>query len=200
MTECDESDGSRERLVAAASKAAAEHGYREVTVERITRYAGVSQSTFERHFSSPEQAMMVAYDDFLERIWQEAEDACDAHTGWPQKVKAAIGSVLAALTEASGLARAFAVEAGSSSLAAAQRQLTAIDEFARLLREGRSLYPNAAALPEPTERALIGGIASIVSAHLLAEDAQALPALESQLVELLLTPYLGPAEAKRLVA
>jgi hypothetical protein len=47
---------------------------------------------------------------------------------------------------------------------------------------------------------LIGGIASIVSQHLLAEDPGALSALEPELVEALLIPYLGEGEAKRAAA
>ncbi|HVY79196.1 MAG TPA: TetR/AcrR family transcriptional regulator [Solirubrobacterales bacterium] len=196
----DQSDESRERLIAAASKAAAEHGYREVTVERIVRYAGVPATAFHAYFTSPEQAMLAAFDDFLEGIWTEVEEACEVHRQWPQKVKAAIGGVLAALMEASGLARAFMVEAGTASLAATERMLSVVDDFATVLRRGREIYPSAAALPEPTERALVGGVASIVSAHLLAENARALAELESQLVEILLTPYIGADEARRVAS
>lgn len=105
--------------------------------------------------------------------------------------------MISSLVEASTLARIFAVEATAASFAAAERQFAALEQFASLLREGRRRYPRAASLPAPTERVLIGGIASIVSQHLLAEDPGALPALESQLVESLLLPYLGEGEAKR---
>ncbi len=77
----------------------------------------------------------------------------------------------------------FAIEAGAASLAAAERQFAALDQFATLLRGGRHLYPQAASLPDATERALVGGIASILSGHLLMEDPQAISALEEQLVD-----------------
>lgn len=186
----------RERLIAAVAKAASEHGYAGLTVEQVVRYAGVSRAIFDAHFESKEQSLIAAQEAFLHRLWLDVVHACEATADWPGKVRAALEAALASLAEASSLARAFTVEA-VSSVAAAERQFAAFEEFATLLREGRRHYPDAASLPDATERALIGGIASIVSGHLLMEDPQAIPALEPQLVELLLIPYVGEDEARR---
>lgn len=190
----------RVRLVDAVAKAAAEHGYREFTVEQVARYAGVSPAAFYEHFDSREEGLMVAYDAFLNRLRVEVETACEEHDAWPDKVIGALGAVFATLVEASAVARVFAIEVAAAGIPATGRQLDALDDFATLLRRGRDLYPRAAALPEPAERALVGGVASIVSGHLLAEDAASLPALEPQLAELLLTPYLGEEKAKQSAA
>jgi AcrR family transcriptional regulator len=189
--------GQRERIVAAFAKAASEHGYAELTVEHVLRYAGVPRSTFDAHFQSKEQGLIAAQDAFLGRLWLDVVSACDSAVEWPLKVRVALAAVLASLVEAHDLARVFAVEAVAASLAAAERQFAALDQFAELLGEGRRLYPDAASLPDVTERALVGGIASIVSGHLLMEDSQAIPRLEDQLVELVLIPYLGEGEARR---
>jgi AcrR family transcriptional regulator len=190
----------RERLIAAFGKAVSEHGYRDVTVDHVVRYSGLGRSRFERHFDSMERGLVAAQDAFFDRIWLEVLAACQASNDWPQGVQAALHSALAAVVEASPLARVFAVEATAASLAAAERQFAAIDQFASLLREGRRLYPRAASLPPATERTLVGGVVSIVCGHLLAEDPAAIPTLESQLVELLLIPYIGEGEAKRVSA
>lgn len=190
-------DELRERLVAAIAKAAAEHGYDEFTVDQVLLNARVSRQTFDQHFESREQGLIAAQEAFLDRLWREVAGACEAAGEWPQKVRAALAAVIASLVEASTMARVFAVEASASSLAAAERQLSALERFAAMLRDGRRHYPDASSLPEATERALIGGIASILSGHLLAEDPGALPALQPQLVELLLIPYLGVGEARR---
>jgi AcrR family transcriptional regulator len=187
----------RGRLVAAIAQAAAEHGYAQLEVEQVLRYAGVPRATFDAHFESKEQGLIAAQDAFIDRLWLDVVAACDLPGEWPLKVRAALGAILASLVEASSLARVFAVEAAAASLAAAERQFAALDQFATLLRDGRRHFPDAASLPEATERALVGGIASIVSSHLLVEDPQAIPALEAQLVELLLIPYLGEGEARR---
>jgi AcrR family transcriptional regulator len=193
-------DGERDRLIAAFGKAAAEHGYREVTPERIARYAGLPRSRYEAHFETKERALVAAQDAFLERLWTDALSACEASGEWPGKVRAALGAVIASLVEASTLARVFWVEGTAASFAAAERQFAALERFSALLRGGRRHYPRAASLPAPTERVLIGGVASIVGAHLLAEDPAALPALEPELVETLLVPYLGEGEARRVAS
>jgi AcrR family transcriptional regulator len=189
----------RERLIAAVAKAAAEHGYAKLTVEQVVHYAGVSEDVFLAHFENKEQAMVAAQDSFLDRLWLDVIHACEALHEWPLKVRAGLGAVLTSLAEASSLARVFAVEAAASP-AATERQFAALDQFATLLRDGRRHYPRAASLPDATERALVGGIASILSRHLLMEDPQAIPPMEGQLVELLLIPYLGEGEARRVAA
>ena len=193
-------DAERDRLIAAFGKAAEEHGYGEVTAERVARYAGLPRARYEAHFETKERALVAAQDVFLERLLTDAFFAGEAVGEWPGKVRAALSAVLASLAEASALARVFAVEAVGASFAAAERQFAALERFAALLRDGRRRYPRAASLPAPTERVLIGGVASIVSAHLLAEDPAALPVLEPGLAETLLVPYLGEAEARRIAS
>jgi AcrR family transcriptional regulator len=192
-----EDAADRERLVAAVAKAASEHGYSGLTVDHVLRNAGVPKATFDRYFESKEQCLLAAQDAFFDRLWLDVVSACDSSAQWPLKVRAALGAILASLVEGSNLARVFAVEAAAASFGAAERQFAALDQFATLLRDGRRHYPDAASLPDVTERALVGGIASIVAGHLLMEDPLAIPALETQLVELVLTPYLGEGEARR---
>jgi AcrR family transcriptional regulator len=188
----------RERLVAAVSRAAGEQGYDKLTVEHVVRYAGVSSATFYRHFATTEQGLMAAFDAFLDRLLLEVHAVCETDAGWPQKVRSALGITLSYLAEASNVARVFAVEA-AANLAATERQFALVESFAAMLRDGRRLYPRAAELPAPTERALVGGIASIISGHLLAEEPQILSDLEPELTEMVLMPYLGQSEAKRVV-
>lgn len=197
QAEPEEREETRARLLAAVAKAAGEQGYEQVTVERVARYAGVADVVFFQHFESREQALIAAYDSFVERLWQEAIAACDTIAPWPLRVRKAVGAILASLVEASSIARAFVVEASAASIAGAERQIAAVNRFAALLQDGRGANRRARELPEATERTLVGGIASIVSGCLLAEDPQALRALEPQLVELVLIPYVGATEAKR---
>ena len=195
--ETDQSDESS-RLVAAFSKAAGEQGYARLDVDTVARYAGLSPDFFREHFTGTEQALVAAQEAFLKRLLLDIESACESAAGWPEKVQAAVAAVVDSLVEASAIARVFAIEAPGVSLAAAERQFSSLDRLAGLLREGRSLYPESKDLPELTERALIGGTVSVVSQHLLAENPQAIRALEPQLTEFLLGPYLGKVEAHRI--
>lgn len=187
----------RDRLVAAFAKAAADHGYADLTIEQVVAYSGLPREIFDLHFESKEQGLVAAQDVFLERLMLEAAGACNEGETWPQQVRAGLGAVLTAMVEASSLARVFAIEATAASLVAAERQFAALDEFATLLHSGREHIPAAASLPASTERGLVGGISSIVSVHLLMEEPQAIPRLEPELVEFLLIPFVGEVEARR---
>jgi AcrR family transcriptional regulator len=191
------SEPERERFIAAFGKVASEHGYHELTVELVARYAGTSQAQIERHFASKEEGLVAAHHAFLNRIWFDVLEACESAAEWPLKVRAALRTVLYSLSEAGTLARVFTIEATAASFAAAERQFSTLDDFARMLRDGRRIYPQASELPAATERVLVGGIASILFAHLLAEEPGALATLEADLVELLLLPFLGPHQAKQ---
>lgn len=192
-----EAGGERALLVAAVAKAAAEHGYTRLTIEQILRYAGVSRATFDASFGGLEQAVVAAQDAFLQQLQAEVVAACDTEEEWPDNVRAALGAGLEYLVEASTLARVFVIEAAAASLAARERQFATLDAFSELLRDGRRYYPAAAEMPPMMERALVGGIASIVSDRLLSEQPQALAGLEPQLAEFILVPYLGRAGARR---
>jgi hypothetical protein len=189
--------GRRPRLIAAFSKATAEGDHAQLDLATVARYAGLTVADFEAEFDGVECALLAAQDAFLGRLHSEALGACEACEDWPGQVRAALSAVLGWLVEAHSLARVLWAEGTAASLAAAERRFVALEGFASLLREGRVHYPQAASLPAPTERVLIGGVASIVSAHLLAEDPAALAALEPELLEILLVPYLGAAEAGR---
>jgi AcrR family transcriptional regulator len=199
-TDIDDRDDPRRRLIVAFSRAAGEQGYSRLDVDTVSRYAGLPPGGFHEQFESVEQALVAAQEAFLGRLWLEVTGACEGVEVWPLRVRAVVAAVVSSLVEASSLARVFAIEGPGASLAAAERQFAALDRLARLLTEGRKFYPRAANLPVITERALIGGAVSIVAQNLLAEDPKAISTMQTQLVEVLLAPYLGNQEARRVAA
>jgi AcrR family transcriptional regulator len=196
-TDIDDLDGPRSRLIVAFSKAVGEQGYSRLDVERVSRYAGLPPEGFYEQFANVEEALVAAQEAFLGRLWSEVTSACEEVAVWPFRVRAVVAAVIGSLVESSSLSRVFAIEAPAASLAAAERQFAALDRLADLLAEGRRRYPRAARLPAITERALIGGGVSVIAQYLLAEDPKTISALQEQLVEVLLSPYLGEQEARR---
>ncbi len=185
-------------MIAAITKAAAEYGYDALTVEFVVRRAGLTEAAFYEHFADMRRSLLAAQDRFFERFWTHVMEVCDVQREWPAQVKAALDAALGFLTDAPAHARVFVVEVVAAGPVATGRQLSLIERLASRLREGRAHYPDAATLPRSTEQAVIGGIASLISGHLLAEEADLLHALEPEFLELLLTPYLGRSEATRL--
>jgi AcrR family transcriptional regulator len=198
--ERDDSEAQRERLLDAFTRVASERGYAKTTVREVASVAAVPRSAFYEHFASKDQCLSAAYDAFIDRMVEEAQQAAAGDGEWPLQVKEAIASGLSFVAETSARARFFAVEAPAAGPVMLERYLAAMARIVFLLRSGREHYPDAADLPELTEQVLVGGAAGLVSSALLTEEHSRLPSLEPQLVEIILTPYLGPAEAKRLAA
>lgn len=86
--------GARERLVVAAVDLFAEHGFDATTVAQIAERAGVTRSTFFRHFSDKRE-LLVAGQETLSRLLAEGIAAAPA-TASP------LEAVAAGLERASG--------------------------------------------------------------------------------------------------
>jgi AcrR family transcriptional regulator len=194
------SGSERDRLIAAIMRSLAdEEGYAGLTAARVSHYSRLPEATYRSHFPSRADAFIAAFDVFADRLWREIGVAREAHGEWPAEVRAAVEVVLALLSAASAVARVLAIEGPAvAGLPASQRQFAVLESYSALLREGRDLYPVARGLPPLTERVLIGGVSSIVFAHLLAEEPETIAALAPELTEVLLAPYLGLEEARRI--
>jgi AcrR family transcriptional regulator len=193
-----ESDGQRERLIDAFMRTAPELGYGNTTVTEVAAAAGVPGDAFYDHFSSKHQLLSAAYDTFVDRMFDEVGHASRAGEDWPVRVKQAVAAGLAFIAETATRARFFAVEAPAAGPLMFDRYIVAAARVAFALRGGRDRYPKAADLPDMTEQILVFGTACLVSSALLSEEPTRLASLESELVEILLTPYLGRDEARRI--
>jgi len=142
-----------------------------------------------------------AFDDAFASLRGEVEAACAREGGWPERAAAAI---LATPDFAAARPAAVAVlvsDSFANGLYGALRYRRMVAHFSALLEQGRRLRDDGGGeLPTITEEALLGGFAEIVSERLRYDRAATLPSLAGQLTELLLTPYLGAAEAKRIAS
>lgn len=194
------SEAQRKRLIDAFTRSASERGYAKTTVRDVAAAAGVSRSAFYEHFSSKHQCLSAAYDAYIDRMVEEAGQASANGEEWPLRVKEAVAAGLSYVAESAPPARFFAVDAPAAGPSIFERHVAAMARIVFLLRSGRDHYPDAADLPDLTEQILVGGAASLVSSALLSEEHTRLPSLESELVETILTPYLGRDEARRIAA
>jgi AcrR family transcriptional regulator len=191
------SRNQRRRLVAGVALAMAEHGYARLTVEHVIAAAGVSRTTFYEHFENKQQAVLVAHDVVFERYLGVLLLACNGVGEWPLKVKAAIAATLAFAVGEPEQAQLIALDALAADVDLTSRVLASTDRLAAPLSAGRQYNPRGAELPALIEKALVGAVMAIVSRRLVNGEAETLPELEPQLVELILIPYLGHEEATR---
>ncbi|HEY7255180.1 MAG TPA: TetR/AcrR family transcriptional regulator [Solirubrobacterales bacterium] len=190
----------RDRLTDAATRLATDRGYEALRAEAIAEAAGLSIEDFRRHFDGESQCLLAAYDRFIERLLDHVEEASAAVDSWPEKVKVTIEAGFQFVCELEPVARMFAVESVRIGPAAIHRRLRSIDRAARVLERGRSIYPTTEGMPSTTERTLVAGVVAIAAQHLLAEEASDLSRIEVEAVEMVLRPYVGPAEARSVAA
>jgi AcrR family transcriptional regulator len=191
-------DHQRQRLLVGAAAAVAEHGYAEMNVEHVLERAGVSRTTFYQQFDNKRECVLVAHEQAFDRLTGELVRACAGQSEWPAKVVAAVAATIDFAVRTPEQAQLLVLETLAAEPVLALRVLASNDFLVGLLRNGREQCPQAASLPELTERALIGATASVIGHRLLFDQADRLPALAPQLVQLILIPYLGNEEAARL--
>jgi hypothetical protein len=75
-----------------------------------------------------------------------------------------------------------------------------LESFVPYLREGAPPAPGGGAVPRTTDEAVLGGIVSLLGRRVMAGEAGRLDELKPAVLEFALTPYLGTAEARRIVS
>ena len=188
----------RERLIAGLAAAVAEQGYAAVTLTDITRQAKVSRRVFYANFESKEQCFLAAFEVVVAHLRELVAAAVEEVPDWPRRAIAAARAVLAFLASEPDLARLCLVESRSAGPAVTARFGEAVGEMVPLLEQGRAERPEAERLPDSTEDSTIGSLVSLAYRKAAAGEAARLEDLLPDCVELVLLPYLGPAEAARL--
>jgi AcrR family transcriptional regulator len=189
----------RRRILRAIAELVAKRGYADVTVELVVKRARVSYKTFYKHFAGKEECFKQLFDSAVgstERAIGERLAAEDG--GWPDRVVIALGLWVERIAAEPLIARAVIVEAptvGPSMLETYERVTKA---FAPLFREGRALNPRGDELPETVEDTLSGSVVWSAYQRLIVGEADRLPELLPELIELVLRTYLGQAEAARI--
>lgn len=192
----------RERLIAGLTLALYEVGYQKTTVSLIGQRAAVSKSDFYKHFKSKDDCFITAYDEAIERIRKSVLTACteSAEQAWAQRVSVAMTALLALLTAEPALASIALVEGLRAGPGIYDRYQAAVESFVPYLRDDAPPAPGGGTVPEATDEAVVGGIASLLGRRVLAGEAGRIDQLLPDVLEFALAPYLGTAEARRIVS
>ena len=192
-------DHQRERLLAAIAESLDARGYEGTTVSAISRGATVSKSDFYRHFASKGECFMAAYDDAVERLRADVLAACMGSDEWAERVCAGLAAALGGLAARPAAANLLLVEGLRAGPHVYERFQRAVESFVPYLREGAPALA-AGELPEATDEAVVGGIASLLSRRVLAGETARLEDFFPDIAEFALSPYLGIAEARRIIS
>jgi len=192
----------RERLIAGLIQALYEEGYQNTTVAIIGQRAAVSKSDFYKHFESKDDCFIAAYDAAVEQIRRHLLAACEGAQGedWAGRVAAGIEALLKQLDAEPALGSIVLVEGLRAGRGVYDRYQAGVESFVGLIGEGAPRSADGAEVPETTDEAVVGGIASMLGRRLLAGEGERLSELFPEILEFVLAAYLGAEEARRIVS
>ena len=185
----------RLRLLAAIAEALAEHGYADVTTTHVSERAGVSTSTFYKHFGNLWDCALAAYVFAADRLCEAIEAACagsgkenDDATGDPaDQLEAGIAAALSFFSAEPDLGRLLSAQAPreASALCTARRLL--VSRLAAMLPRARGLGDDAPG-PIGLDERLIDATLVFVGTRIASEGTDGLRSLTPELVAILDRP------------
>jgi AcrR family transcriptional regulator len=187
----------RSRLLAAAVRTVEELGYAGTTVAHITRRARVSRRTFYELFANREECLAAVLEDLLERIQGEIAALGVGERVWRERVRVGLGVILRALDGEPELARVCVVQSLRGGTAMLERRERILECLAGVVDGGRAEHAQGARLTSLTAEGLVGAAFTIVYTRLLRREREPLVALQSELMGMIVLPYLGAAAARR---
>jgi AcrR family transcriptional regulator len=190
-------ENQRERLLNGVVEAVGEHGYNETTIGRIATAAKVSRRTFYEYFTDKEDCFLAAYDVIDDHVRAAMLGAPGSDQRWPERVRARLAALLDDLSHDPVVASFYLVEPLAAGGKVAARYRDAMQLLADTIRPEP---PPGGVAMEVRDQALIGAVTTLIVRRLNGGTADRLPELLPDLTELVLAPYLGREEAKRLAS
>ncbi len=190
-------ENQRARLLVGIVRAISKRGYNQTTITQIAEAAAVSRHTFYDNFQNKEQGFLAAYDHAYEDVSSAMQSAAEPFDDWHEQVKAALAALLEFFAAEPDLARFFWLEPIGGGATIADRYREVMHSLAEQLTANRPAITNAPPLSAIAEEAIVGGVVALIAKQISAGRPERLPDLLPDLLELILAPYLGSAEAER---
>ena len=199
VTRSNAHQDQRRRILRSIGELVAKRGYADVTVELIVKRAKVSYKTFYKHFSSKEECFQELFDGAFGSTEKMIRERLAEEGGpWSARVVLALGIWIERIVAEPLIARAVIVEAPTVGPGMLERYERATKVFVPLFEAGRAEDPRGSELPATVEDTLSGSVFWSAYQRLIVGEAELLPELLPELIELVLRTYLGQAEAARI--
>lgn len=139
-----------------------------------------------------------AFEGAFARLQVLLEMVCVGDAPWSERVGVAVRQALELAAADPATADVLTGEALARGADGIERYERLMAYLAGLLEAGRAESPYGDDLPATTERSLAGGVATIVANRVDRGRAEELPGLTAEVVQFILTPYVGTGEARRI--
>jgi AcrR family transcriptional regulator len=171
-------------------------GYPAVTVEDVTRRAGVSRRTFYDMFADKEDCFLRAYELIVDRLLAAVADSYASVEGdWPRQLGAALRAVTELFRSEPELARLVVVEALAAGHRALRQRDALLKRFVVFFEGGRAALPAAIQGEELLLQAVVGGLYEAFYGYIVEGQADRLPDLLPDLLYCALVPFVGHGAA-----
>jgi hypothetical protein len=140
------------------------------------------------------QTHPFSFDAAVDALQSAVVAPCGPELEWPARIAAGIRAALAFAAANPDAARALTVDSRLDESGEADDYLRMIRHFAALLGENA---PPAERLPASSDKAVVSAIATIVSYHVRAGTVDRLSHGDTDMIFLVLLPYVGFHEASR---
>lgn len=161
----------RERILAAARTAFAEHGYAAASIDEIVARARVSRTAFYRFFANKEECLLALFAEAMERLGTSLAEIAAGDDPPEEQIKAGVRAIVEGLASDPALARVVLIESVGATPAVEEARLAARLGFARLLEAEVRGYPGWQGRPsEEVELVAVATMAAVAESvvHLVA--------------------------------
>jgi AcrR family transcriptional regulator len=189
----------RNRILLAALEVFGAKGFAAASVQDLIDEASVSRATYYKYFADKDEALRAVHDEVLGWLEEQAREAAVAATDWTAGVLAVSDGLLGLFVADPRIARLCGVEALLGGPEVRVRQQVALSQVEDALRLGRLERPWGEGLPALLEQLLLAGGLSLVARMIGLRDDPGAEALKRDLPELILIPYVGAEDARRIV-
>jgi AcrR family transcriptional regulator len=185
----------RRRMYGAMVEAVATNGYGRTSVKQVVTLAGVSRRAFYEQFANKEECFLATLDliasqamDRIAATYRSTEGTLE------QRLGAALTTFAEVVQRNPKGSRLMLVDAPSAGPAGWERLTETLTVFEKRFAASFAHAPDAAPLPEPVARAIVGGLRRATFVRLLEERTKEMPGLvENMLSWTLVFRTAGPS-------
>jgi AcrR family transcriptional regulator len=185
----------RARILEAMTEIVAEKGLYGTTIAAVAERASVSRLTFTEIFGSIEHAFVALVQQVTSWPANLIRDAFERESSWRASVLAGLEALLVFLDAEPALARVCLIDALAGPPAALEHRARLLQPLVGLVEEGREGLSPERQPPAVTGEGVVASVAGVLHARLVAGQAPPFVGLLGELASLVVTPYLGTAEA-----
>lgn len=182
-------ENQRQRIAAGLIAAVADRGYNEATITDIAVASGLSRRTFYVYFKTKAACFVDTYEVVASYLLGEIAEAGEGERSWAGRVVSRLAALLAGFEANPDLASFALAGPPAAGGELSIRHDAFLDELMDALAADA---PKSARSPSSAARqGLAGGLAALILEKVEAGEGERLSELLPDLVELVLTPYLG---------